>query len=70
MNVHDENKTQFKLFCVGTYNIEEILLEEAREFESWPYLKETLWLLVDGTLNCDHGNTDSRASYATPGRYF
>lgn len=53
MNVCGDNKNQFKLFCIATYNTQEILSkEEASEFDSWPYPKETLWLLVADTFSC------------------
>lgn len=35
MNVHGDTKSQFELFCVETYNTQEILSkEEVSEFDS------------------------------------
>lgn len=71
MNVHGDNKKQFKLFCIQTCNNQEILSKEGtNEFDFLLYPKETLWLLVADTFNCDHHSTDSRAPYATFGQCF
>lgn len=63
MNIQGDKKKLFKIFYLETYNTQEITSkEEANKFDSWPYPKEILLLLVADTLNCDHGSTDSRAT--------
>lgn len=69
IKIHGDNKNQFKLFCIETYNTQEILSKEkASEFNSWPCPKETLSLLMADTFSSNHHSSDSRASYAASGQ--